>query len=221
MHETPKLASPQLPMLLCYWNICEVGCFSLCHASKLWKVLYWERTLSEEPRAYVLSCSLPIVTFCWRLVLFGKVVLLRWPAEFCQPYIKLTQSICNMKQLLWIKLCGTSDLSETGFTQETSCSGSFSFCPFNLVLIWILYRDLRLCWLSFQVNSENWRSSRDIILFLAIDWARGNCQMFIVWVMLCRNLQLHYISSCLYVANQAKRTNWKIERMLNNQGNKS
>lgn len=48
--------------------------------------------------------------------------------------IKLKQAIGNKKQLLWVKLCRSSDLSETGFTQETSCSGSFSFCPSNLVL---------------------------------------------------------------------------------------
>lgn len=72
-----KLASPQLPVLLYYWNICRVGCFSQCHSSMLRKVLYCERTVSEEPRAYVLNWSLSIVTFCWGLVLFGKVVLLR------------------------------------------------------------------------------------------------------------------------------------------------
>ena len=77
VHETPNLASPQLPTLLYYWNICRAGCFSQCHASMLRKVLYWERTVSEEPRAYVLNWSLSVVTFCWRLVLFGKVALLR------------------------------------------------------------------------------------------------------------------------------------------------
>lgn len=84
VHETPKLASPQLPTLLYYWNICRVGCFSQCHASMPRKVLYWERMMSEELRAYVLNWSLSVVTFCWRLVLFGKVVLLRWQARFCQ-----------------------------------------------------------------------------------------------------------------------------------------
>ena len=43
------------------------------------------------------------------------------------------QTIGNKKQLVSIKLCRNSDLSETGFTQETSCPGSFSFCPSSLV----------------------------------------------------------------------------------------
>lgn len=51
--------------------------------------------------------------------------------------VKLMQTIGKRKQLLWIKLCRSSDLSENGFIQETSCSGSFSFCPSNVVRTWI------------------------------------------------------------------------------------
>lgn len=45
--------------------------------------------------------------------------------------IELMQTIGNKKQLFGIKLCRSTDLGETGFTRETSCSGSV---PSNLVL---------------------------------------------------------------------------------------
>lgn len=86
---------------------------------------------------------------CSQLEIVRSDILLEacavWEGSFTQVTgwvllggIKLTQNISNMKHLFWIKLCGSSDLNETGFTREASCSGSFSFCPFNLVLIWIL-----------------------------------------------------------------------------------
>lgn len=101
-----KLASPQLPVLLYYWNICRVGCFSQCCASMLRKVLHCERTVSEELRAYVLSWRWSVLTFCWGLGLFGKVVLLRWQAEFCQLASNLHKLLATRNKCLELNIIG-------------------------------------------------------------------------------------------------------------------